>query len=124
MNIVDYLLEFQNEEKSEMLVGKQNVDMTILRVITIELLSWMKLQQKRLLWMESGKKTSLKPLTLNMSYPWCSTLCQYVETQEVFKNVFEICDGKLDFRKDIPKEYVTYAFQTAYEKHNPQMIVG
>ena len=124
MNIVDCLLEFQKEEKAGKLVSEEIVDMTILRVITVELLSWMKLQQKRLLWIESGKKTSLKPLTLNMSYPWCSTLCKYVDTQKVFNNVFEIRDGQLDFRKDLPEEYVTYAYQTAYEEYNPQIIVG
>lgn len=124
MNIVDCLLDFKNEERVELLISEQTVDMAILRVITTELLSWMQLQQKRLLWIENGKKTSLKPLTLNMAYPWCQTLSKYVETQMTFSNVFEINGGKLDFRKDLPKEYILYAFRTAYEKYNPQMIVG
>lgn len=67
MNIVDCLLDFKNEEKAELLINEQAADVTILRVITTELLSWMQLQQKRLLWIENGKKTSLKPLTLNMA---------------------------------------------------------
>lgn len=124
MNIVDYLLDFEKEGKIDLMIDEQNVDKMILRVITIELLSWMRLQQKRLLWIENGKKTSLKPLTLNMAYPWCQTLSKYVETQTIFSNVFEINDGKLDFRKDLSEEYVLYAFHTAYEKVNPQMIVG
>ena len=124
MNIVDCLLDFKNEEKVGLLINEQAADVTILRVITTELLSWMQLQQKRLLWIENGKKTTLKPLTLNMSYPWCQTLSKYVETQMAFSSVFEIIDGKLDFKKDLPEEYVLYAFRTAYEKYTPQMIVG
>ena len=124
MNIVDRLLDFKNEEKVELLSNEQVVDIVLLRVIATELLSWMQLQQKRLLWIENGKKTSLKPLTLNMAYPWCQTLSKYVETQTAFSSVFEISDGKLDFKKDLPEEYVLYAYHTAYEKYNPQMIVG
>lgn len=124
MNIVDCLLDFKNEEKVELLSNEQVVDIVLLRVIATELLSWMQLQQKRLLWIENGKKTSLKPLTLNMAYPWCQTLSKYVETQTAFSSVFEINDGKLDFKKDLPEEYVLYAYHTAYEKYNPQMIVG
>ena len=124
MNIVDCLLDFKNEEKAELLINEQAADVTILRVITTELLSWMQLQQKRLLWIENGKKTSLKRLTLSMAYPWCQTLSKYVETQIMFSSVFEINDGKLDFRKDLSEEYVLYAFHTAYEKYNPQMILG
>ena len=70
---------------------------------------YQKLQEKRLLWIETGKKTSLKPMSLNTAYPWCQILSQYVETQAVFSNVFEISNGKIDFKKDLPREYVLYA---------------
>ena len=124
MNIVDCLLDFEREQQAPLIIDDQNFDMSILRVIATELLSWMKLQQKRIIWIENGKKTSLKPLTLNMSYPWCQTLSKYVETQVKFAEAFEIINGQLDFKKDLPKEYVLYAFQTAYEKYNPQIIIG
>ncbi len=38
MNIVDCLLDFKNEEKVELLINEQVADVTILRVITTELL--------------------------------------------------------------------------------------
>lgn len=75
MNIVDRLLGFEKEGKINLLITEQSADMEDLRVITIELLSWMKLQQKRLLWIEDGRKTSLKPLELKMAFPWCQILC-------------------------------------------------
>ena len=124
MNIVDCLLGFYYEENASLLMDVNEYDITSLRVIATELLSWMKLQQKRMLWINSGKKTSLKPMTLNMSYQWCQLLCQYVETQSKFNEAFEIRDGYLDFRKDLAEEYILYAFQVAYEKYNPQIIVG
>lgn len=124
MNIVDCLLEFDKEQKKDMLVKNDDCDIIDIRVIVSELLSWMKLQYKRVLWIESGRKISLKPLSLNMSYPWCQTLCKYIETQDLFKEVFIVYDGKLNFRTDLSEEYIMYAFKTAYEKYNPQMIVG
>lgn len=124
MNIVDCLLGFEKEGKINLLMTEQSADMEDLRVITIELLSWMKLQQKRLLWIEDGRKTSLKPLELKMAFPWCQILCQYVKTQDVFSSVFEVSNGKLDFKKDLPEDYVLYAFRTAYEQYNPPIVAG
>ena len=123
MNIVDILLKFEQEQSMELLVSDGQTDIVILRVIASELLSWMKLQYKRKLRMEKGKKTSLKPLVLNMSYPWCQALSGYVETERIFRESFEISDDKLDFIRTLPEEYSSYAFKTAYEKYNPQMIL-
>lgn len=74
MNIVDKMIEYTTNRNDEEFGVIPEVDSSNLLVIIVELLSWLKLERKRELWIEQGKKVELKPMQLNMNYPWCVDL--------------------------------------------------
>ena len=75
MNIVEKLIEYRSTRKA----GILDIESDNLIVIVTELLSWLKLERKREVWIEQGRKAKLKPLKLNMSYPWCIDLANILQ---------------------------------------------
>jgi hypothetical protein len=121
MNIVDKLLEYRDTRKSEVF---DNIDSENLTVIVTEILSWLKLERKREIWIEQGRKTSLKPLVLNMNYPWCVDLANILQGKNAFSEVFGINGNCVSFKENVSSEYIQEARLLAYEKYNPKMIIG
>ena len=124
MNIVDKLIEYRDTQNSAVLGNVSNADNEELNVIAIEILSWLKLQRKRELWLEQGRKTFLKPMELNMSFPWCKTLVALLENNNVFSEAFSADGNYLNVRGDISEEIAREMRVSADEKYNPQMIIG
>ena len=121
MNIVDKMLEFRDTRKPEVF---SHIDSENLIIIVTEILSWLKLERKREMWIEQGRKTSLKPLELNMTYPWCRDLANILQDDNDLAEIFCI-DGKyVSFRDSVTTSYMHEARLIAYEKYNPQMIIG
>ena len=54
MNIVDLLIEFRITQNKEILGNVDWIEQENLNVIAIEILSWLKLERKRELWIEEG----------------------------------------------------------------------
>ena len=75
MDIVSRLMSYRENSdiksiiKSDIAIEQQN-----LNVIVIEILSWLKLEHKRSIWVSEGKRISLKPLKINLQYSWCVDL--------------------------------------------------
>lgn len=124
MNIVEKLIEYRDTQNSAVLGDVSNADNEELNVIAIEILSWLKLQRKRELWLKQGRKTSLKPMELNMSFPWCKTLVGLLQSNNVFSEVFSVDANSLDVREDVSEEIAHEMRCSADEKYNPQMIIG
>lgn len=124
MNIVDKLIEYKNTRDVMVLGELPMVGTENLIVIVTEILSWLKLERKREIWQEQGRKTKNKPLELNMNYPWCNDLVKIMETDNQFSAVFSIEKNSLMFKDCLSDEYIREARSLAYEKYNPQMIIG
>ncbi|MBQ8708580.1 MAG: hypothetical protein IJ523_10880 [Succinivibrionaceae bacterium] len=121
MNIVDIMIELRNTRKSELL---EHIDPDNLTVIVTEILSWLRLERKREIWLEQGRPTALKSLALNMNYPWCADLVKILQNDNVFAEVFQV-DGKhLSFKDSVTDDYRHEARLLAYEKYDPKMITG
>lgn len=121
MNIADKMIEYRDTRESEIL---GHIDSDNLVVIVTEILSWLKLEGKREQWIEQGKRITLKPMELNMNYPWCKDLIKILQADNALAEVFCI-DGKtLTFRDGISHEYMHEARTLANEKYNPPMIIG
>ncbi len=123
MNIVDTLLEFRDTQNPELLESGFDIEITNLNVIAIEILSWLKLERKREIWIEQGRKMNLKPMELNKSYPWCNDLVILLQANSVLSDTFCINDFKMEFKDDVPEETIHELRQLAYEKYNPQTII-
>ncbi len=121
MNIVDKMIEFRDTRNAEVF---GSIDSENLTVIVTEILSWLKLERKREIWIEQGKKTSLKPLELNMKYPWCKDLVKILQGDNSLAKVFCIEGNCFSFKDNITSGYMQEARLLADEKYNPQMIIG
>ena len=121
MNIVDKMIEYRDSRKTEIF---DCIDSDNLTVIVTEILSWLKLERKREIWIEQGRKTTLKPMRLDMNYPWCNDLVKILEKDNAFSKVFCIKGKGMVFKEGIEPEYIHEARLLAYEKYNPQMIIG
>ena len=121
MNIAEKLVEYRNTRKGN-IFGSVNSDSLV--VIVTELLAWLKLERKREIWIEQGRKIKHKPLELNMNYPWCKDLSKILQEGDPLAEVFRIEGRFLDFKENITPEYIHEARLIAYEKYNPEMIVN
>ena len=66
MDIVGQLLSYRENSDIKLLITSDiAIEQQNLNVIVIEILSWLKLEHKRSIWINEGKKTSFKPLKIN-----------------------------------------------------------
>ncbi len=93
-------------------------------MIAIEILSWLRLERKREMWIEEGRKTSQKPMELDMKYPWCNDLVKLLQKESPLSDIFCFNGKQLVFKDDISEETIHELRCLAYEKYNPQPIIN
>ena len=121
MDIVDKLLTYRENNDTKLLnTSDMDIEQQNLNVIVIEILSWLKLEHKRGIWINEGKKTSFKPLKINSYYSWCVDLKRLVIQESVFKRYFKIENDDFDFRDAITESEREALRKKAYEKYTPQ----
>lgn len=124
MNISDILIEFIKTQDITLLgCTNLNISNEDLNVISIEILSRLKLEHKRTLWAKEGRRIFLKPLHLTSIYSWCKSLIELMGSSNIFSQVFKINDRNLSFKSEIEEKYMMTARRIAYEKYNPSKIV-
>lgn len=124
MDIVDKLLIYYTSGDINGLITEENVMKNYeLRVVVIEILAWLKLEHKRSMWIAEGKHTCLKPMKVDIQYPWCAYLYRLVENEKSFHNWFSIQDGKFDFSDQISEQDRSAAREKAYQNYNPPRSV-
>ena len=122
MNISELLIEFRATQDKRLLNISEDVNLEDLNVITIDILSWLKLEHKRELWIAEGKRTRLKCFKLSENIPWCDLLRKLVETDTIFSKCFMISEDGLVFRPEINEKTRSEIRLRAYELYNPPMI--
>ncbi len=121
MDIVNQLLKYRENSDSKLLITSDTaIEQQNLNVIVIEILSWLKLEYKRGIWISEGKKTSFKPLKINMHYSWCIDLERLVTQEELFQKYFKIKNAEFDFRNEITERERAVLRKKAYENYAPQ----
>lgn len=121
MDLIDIILEYYEKGTSEIVLNcEQELTQKEMRVVIIEILSWLKLEHKREMWIKKGKKTKIKPLLLNNNDTWCENLRELVAKEVLFKEYFCINDNKLDFSPNINEENRVIARKKVFENYNPQ----
>lgn len=121
MDVVDLLLQYRKTYDINLLITSDlKIDKVNLNVIVIEILSWLKLEHKRSMWIAEGRKNCLKPLKINMQYPWCVDLNSLVEKEKLFHDSFIIKEGKLEFSDLVSEKDRVIAREKAYRNYNPQ----
>lgn len=121
MDIVEVIFEcYKKGTPSNMLNCLCGCSPKDIRVVMIEILNWLKLEYKRVIWIKEGRKTSLKPLMLNDSDVWCKKLREMVDKEDLFHQYFSINDNKFDFAPNITEEERMKARKKAFDYYNPQ----
>lgn len=121
MDIVDKLLTYRENNDIKLLITSDTrIEQQNLNVIVIEILSWLKLEHKRGIWINQGKKKSFKPLKINSHYSWCVDLKRLVIQENVFKRYFKIENDNFDFRDAITESEREILRKKAYENYTPQ----
>ena len=121
MDIVDLMLQYRKTEGTQLLITSDlEINKDNLNIIVIEILGWLKLENKRCMRILQGEKTCLKPLKMNMQYPWCIDLYTLVEKEKLFHENFSIKNSNFDFSEFISEEYKTVLREKAYQNYNPQ----
>lgn len=122
MNVVENLIEFRMTQDIKVLNVTDCFDKENLNVIVIEILSWLQLQRKREIWIEQGRKASLKPMPIFPECPWCCELKEYMQQDNVLSNYFIIANNTLDFKPDISEEVAHNLRVYAYENYEPEKM--
>lgn len=124
MSIVEYLFSLWNNPKAIESVTARKIDREDLNVIVIELLSWLRLERKREIWISQGRKTKLKDMELHCDCSWCRELIELVQGDTELAKVFSIKGNRLNFKDEIPDEYRKKARDMAYTQYNPPLIIN
>ena len=120
MEIIDRMIQYMDKREKGILIDNDiEISTQDLSVIIIEILSWLKLEHKRSVWMSEGKRTSFKPLDIHKNYSWCKNLRMLVEKEKLFSDYFVIKDNKFDFADSIREHDRILARQKVYNNYNP-----
>lgn len=91
-------------------------------IIATEILDWLKLEHKRILWKQEKKYVKQKPLKLNFNYPWCNQIKDIVEKDERFKQFFTIEGTNFNFSKIVTEDEKEKVRKYVYDNYEPFSI--
>ena len=120
MSTIDELLKYMKKRDKSILITNNQLSDYELNVVVVKILSWLKLEHKRRIWIAQGKKTRFKSLEVDIRYPWCANLYQLVENEKLFHDYFSIKEGEFDFSDEVSEEEKVMAREKAYQNYNPQ----
>ena len=120
MDIVAAMLKYMEVKDKRILVKNIQISDYELTVVVVKILSWLKLEHKRSIWISQGKRNRFKPLEVDMRYPWCANLYKLVENESLFQDCFFIKNSKFGFLDSVSEEDRRKAREKAYQNYNPQ----
>ena len=119
-SFIQSLIEYLNSQDESILNMQSSIrDKSSLNSACIELLSWLKLERKRELWIAEGRKTTLKPLELNPKFEWYYSLLDLIDNNDCLKSLFDIYNMQLSFKDSVSEDIKTQLRKDAYELYNP-----
>lgn len=120
MDIVGAMLKYMEVKDKRILVKNIQISDYELTIVVVKILSWLKLEHKRSIWISQGKRNRFKPLEIDMRYPWCANLYKLVENESLFQDCFLIKNSKFGFLDSVSEEDRRKAREKAYQNYNPQ----
>ena len=120
MDIVGAMLMYMEVKDKRILVKNIQISDYELTVVVVKILSWLKLEHKRSIWISQGKRNRFKPLEIDMRYPWCANLYKLVENESLFQDCFLIKNSKFGFLDSVSEEDRRKAREKAYQNYNLQ----
>ena len=118
IELLSALYEYVKSGKSPLLEKSEHINKYehgTIYTMSLSLILWLRLEYKRTEWRKEKKYVTLKPMSLNMKYPWCQALNDMVTSEEIFSQYFCIIDNKLEFKDSVPEEERMTARKWAYD---------
>ena len=114
MDVIDDLLDFVETGAAcgWLAAVEQQIGHLRLRVIAIKILSRLKSQHRF---------PKIRPLELNLSYPWCADLQDHLMGQPKFAALFVVSEGAMDFHGSISDDVRREIRARANERYNPPL---
>lgn len=124
MEIIDRMIQYMDKREENILIGSDiKISKGDLSIVIIKILSWLKLEYKRSIWMSEGRKSVYKSLDINNDYPWCNNLRMLVENEKLFSDYFVIKDNKFDFADSVVEHERMLAREMVYNGYNPERCI-
>ena len=117
MNVAEALLEFRQSQNLNVLKGVEDISIDSLNIISISILAWLELEQKRINWISQGKKIKQRSLSLDYQCTWCVELRELLKKENLLSDYFEISDKEMRFKSCISEEQRNEIREYAFE-HN------
>ena len=123
-DLIEKIIEYLNTQDACLITNNlSEYDQSTLNSVCHEVLSWLRLERKREIWIEEGRRTSLKPLEMKKEYKWCGLLEKMLMEDTVFSTYFEVINGYMTFKEEISAEMRCTIRTSAYEKYEPLKTV-
>ena len=120
MSVIDNMLEYMESGDRDILITSAlQISTFDLNVVVVKMLSWLKLEYKRCLWIAEGKKNTLKPLDISGPYSWCANIRLLIEKEEQFGECFAIYNESVEFSENVSEEKRTMFREKVHNAYNP-----
>lgn len=120
--IIYELMNYMNDRDSKRLIkSSRTISTAALSTIVMEIIAWLRLEQKRTIWMSEGRKTCFKSLKVNTSCSWYKDFIDIIEKENLFNECFSIREGWFDFSDEVSEDEKKEIRAYVYENYVPFM---
>ena len=117
MDLIEKMINYINTDDN-IFVDVKCDDISDFNVAIINLLEWLKLQYKRQIWLEEGKKDFRKPLSIPLDTSWGCLLANVLISTE-FNNYFDIDVDKITLSSKMSEDEKKAIYKRAFDGYNP-----
>ena len=120
MNITEKMIMFHNTKDTSIFNTAERYQLADYWLVCIELFSWLKLEYKRFLWKQEGRRTCSKPMKLDPDATFSHLSPDFIKNDEVFRNTLKIDGDKLYYSDNISENEIRIITKMAYDYYNPE----
>lgn len=124
MEVIDNMLEYmKNGERSKLIRTNQTISDCELRVVIVNILSWLRLEHKRGMWMAQGKNVKFKPLKVEKAYSWCMNARELIQSEKQFQDCFALQNEEITFSDNVSEKERKEIRENVFNHYKPSVHV-
>ena len=124
MEVIDNMLEYmKSRERSKLISTELSISDSELSVVIIKIISWLRLEHKRSMWILEGKKIKLKPLKMEGEYSWCVHGRELIKKEKQFRDCFSVRNEEVTFSENVSEEERKCIREKVFNNYTPTVHV-
>lgn len=124
MEVIDNMLEYmKSRERSKLISTELSISDSELSVVIIKIISWLRLEHKRSMWILEGKKIKLKPLKMEGEYSWCVHGRELIKKEKQFRDCFVVQNEEVTFSENVSEEERRCIREKVFNNYTPTVHV-